>query len=176
MCDRRSPDFAERLLFNLNLLQENVGNHDVFPPDASDADYLKTLYVNWELLPPGERDENIAKIFRSVRSDDPVVRQQLIERYDALEKLRPVQFVRGTNGFRNYFGAQFAPDLVGFENVEYGNAIYVMFEEWATLSQKSRTELLAEHPDKIVRIPHTADWQPRLKSLIRTELRKRTPR
>lgn len=171
--DRTAPDFHGRLLFNLNLLQENVGNHDVFPSSAPVEAYLRTLYVNWELLPPGERDENIAKIFRSLKTDDPRVRQRITQRYDFLARLKPLQFIRGTNGFRNYFGAQFAPDLVVFENVEYGNAIYVMFEDWATLSQKSRTELLAQHPDHIVRIPHTADWRGRLSDLIRKELKKR---
>lgn len=174
--DRGSTDFHERLLFNINLLQENVGNFDVFPSSAPVETYLKSLYVNWELLPPGEREVNIAKIFRSVKTDEPRIRQQIAQRYDFLARLKPLQFIRGTNGFRNYCGAQFAPDLVVFENIEYGNAIYVMFEDWATLSQKSRTELLAEHPDNIVRVPHTADWEGRLSGLIRKELSKRKRR
>ncbi len=47
-------DYADRFLFNLNLLQENVGAADVFPADAALADYLRSIYhtVGWELLPP----------------------------------------------------------------------------------------------------------------------------
>jgi hypothetical protein len=171
--DRRAADFGDRLLFNLNLLQENVGNHGVFESAASLNAYLKTLFVNWEILPPGERDENIAKIFRTLPSSDPQTRQQITQRYDLLARLKPERFVRGTNGLRNYFGAQFAPDLVVFENVEYGNAVYVMFEDWTSLSQKSRTELLADHSDRVVRIPHTENWQRRLVTLIKNEKRKR---
>lgn len=171
--DRTAPDFQDRLLFDLNLLQENVGNHGVFESTSTVEEYLRTLYVNWELLPPGEREQNIAKIFRSLKTDDPRVRQQITQRYDYLARLRPREFIRGTNGLRNYFGAQFADDLVVFEHVEYGNAIYVMFEDWAELSQKSRTELMAQHPDKIVRIPHSADWRGRLSDLIRKERKKR---
>lgn len=171
--DRTAPIFPDRLLFALNLLQENVGGHGVFPSDATAADYLGSLYVAWELLPPGERDDDIARILRGVKSDDPQVRERLVERYDLLAFLRPLRFVQSANGFRHYFGAQFAPDLVVFENVEYGNAVYVMFEEWETLSRKSRTELLAQHPDRVVRIPHTSRWRRRLADLIREERQKR---
>ena len=39
-------DFEDNLLFVLNLLQENVGNHGVYPAEAEISDYLKSLYVN----------------------------------------------------------------------------------------------------------------------------------
>ena len=48
--DRQVEGFWDSLLFNLNLLQENTGNHGVFSTDASLDDYLKTLYVNLSLI------------------------------------------------------------------------------------------------------------------------------
>lgn len=171
--DRQSADFDSQLLFNLNLLQENVGNHDVYQSTASRDDYLRTLYVNWEILPPGEREETFQRILRIAATTDPVVRQQLRERFDVLHSLKPINFVQGTNEFRRYFGAQFAADLVVFENLEYGNAIYVMFEEWEQLSRKTRIELLASREGRFVRIPHTKTWRARLKAVVREELAKR---
>lgn len=171
--DRRAKDFHERLLFNLNLLQENVGNHGVFPSDATVEDYLATLYVNWEILPPGEREETIARIVPTGQASTPQLRRRIEDRYEVLKRLNPQHFIRGVNGFRRYFGAQFAPDLVAFENLDYGNAIYVMFEDWAELSQKSRTELLAQHPDDIIRIPHTGQWKARLATTVQNALRER---
>lgn len=141
--DRRASDFLDALLFNINLLQENVGTHNVFETEATRDEYLKTLFVNWEILPAGEQEDTLERILSGLRSSDPNVRAQISERYEFLRQLKPVNFIRGTNGFRNYFGALFADDLVVFENVEYGNAIYVMYENWAELSQKSRLELLA---------------------------------
>jgi hypothetical protein len=173
--DRSGQGFGKQLLATVNLLQENVGASNVYPSNATVADYLGSIFVNWELLPPGERDNNIARILSGIRGNESRVRQNLIERYDSLAKLRPVHFIQGTDGFRNYFGAQFAPDLVVFENIEYGNAIYVLFEDWESLSKKSRTELLTLHPDRIVRIPHTSQWKPRLSQVVRSELRKRRP-
>ena len=174
--DRNAPDFIDSLFTNLNLLQENVGNHGLFETDASPADYMRTLYVNWEILPPGEREETFTRILSGIRSADPVVRAELREHYEYLYSLHPENFVRGTNGFRNYFGALFAPDLAVFETVEYGNAIYVMFDDWEELSKRSRTELLKLTDGKFVRILHTQNWKKRLRDVIQTELEKRKTR
>lgn len=164
--NRTTPSFLDDLLFNINLLQENVGNHGVFESDATRDEYLRTLYVHWEILPVGERDETFTRIISGVKSSDPRIHAQLKERYEYLRSLRPTNFIRGTNGFRNYFGAMFGDDLVIFENIEYGNAIYVMYEDWQELSQKSRVELLAsQHSFK--RIPHTKHWKQRLRAEIK---------
>lgn len=170
--DRGAHSFQDDLFFALNLLQENVGAHDVFPSTATAAEYLAMLHVSWEILPVGEREATIALL--SGRSHAGVAtREKIAERYDLLTSLGPTALIAGSNGFRRYFGGRFADDLVVFENLDYGNAAYVMFEDWPTLSQKSRTELLAGHPDEIVRIPHTADWEARLRSRVSEELRKR---
>lgn len=160
-------NFRDLLLTNLNLLQENTGNYDVFPTDAPIEEYLNTLYVNWELLPPGEREGNLNRILSNVPADNPRIRERIVERYDFLARLNPQDFVRGTNGFRSYFGARFADDLVAFENIDYGNAIYVMFENWQRLSQRSRVELLSGTGEGFIRIPHKDGWKTKLIKVIR---------
>lgn len=169
---RKSDNFEENLFFNLNLLQENTGNHDVYESETSLDEYLKTLYVSWEILPPGERDENLLRILGS-QTDNPNIRGQVVDRYDFLNSLRPRNFIRGTSEFRRYFGAQFAEDLVVFENTEYGNAIYVMYGSWQELSQKSRLELLSSKSTEFDRIRHTKTWKHRLRALLHEELKKR---
>lgn len=62
--EKTSKNFKNRLLENLNLLQENVGACGVAPADAALTDYMKTLHVSWELLPHGTREDVIARIFR----------------------------------------------------------------------------------------------------------------
>ena len=170
------PDFWGNLLFNLNLLQENVGNHDVFATDADINEYLKSLYVNWEVLPPGELEDNVTRILAGLKSNDPKIRQKLVDRFKFLMSMKPQNLVQGTSKFLRYFGGQFASDLVVFENVEYGNAIYVMFSNWEELSQKTRTELLATEPPNYIRIPHTKTWKIKLRRTIIQELKKRRVR
>lgn len=166
-----SPNLTNDLFFDLNLLQENVGAVDIAPSGATRADYLKTVYVDWEILPVGEREATIAKILSRYKSPSPEIRQKVAERYDLLAKLKPENFVNGTSGFRRYFGAKFSDSLVVFENLEYGNAIYAMFEDWESLSKRSRIELLNGSRAGFERIVHTAGWQERLTGLIKKKLR-----
>jgi hypothetical protein len=93
--------------------------------------------------------------------------------FEALIKYGPLSFIHGRSGFRRYFGAKFGEDLVAFENIEYGNAAYVMFERWETLSQKTRLELLAGPADGFIRVVHRRGWQSQLKNVIQQHRRAR---
>lgn len=165
--DRSNREFQMRLFFNLNLLLENAGAVDVFQSDAKFEDYMKTLYVHWEILPPGERDTNIAKILQHF-PDTPEIRKTILERYEFLEKLNPENFIQGLGGFKRYFGAKFSDHLVVFENMEYGNAIYAMFADWENQSKTTRQELLASGRQgrDFIRIPHLKGWKSKVKEII----------
>src|SRR5271157_968643 len=98
--DRRAADFGDALLSNLNLLQENTGAADVFAADADPTEYLKTISVYWEILPPGERSEMLAYILRKFREPSNALKEKLLDRYSSLEKLKPVAYISGTSGFQ----------------------------------------------------------------------------
>jgi hypothetical protein len=170
--DKAGKDYADRFLFNLNLLQENVGAADVFPADAALADYLRSIYhtVGWELLPPGEREQTVQAIISKMRNVSQETKEKLVARYDLLVSMNPEAIVHGTGGFDRYFGAKFSDDLVVFENLEYGNAVYVMFENWEALSQLSRTELLAAFQGEFERIVHSKGWEEQLKKMVSEKL------
>jgi hypothetical protein len=125
--------------------------------------------VAWEILPPGERDSNIA-IILGPKSTSTEAKVRLTERYDFLAKLKPRNFVLGTSGFQRYFGAQFSDNVVVFENIEYGNAAYIMGDDWQTLSQLSRTELLARAQREFDRVPHIDGWREVLRRKINERL------
>jgi hypothetical protein len=168
--DKRSEDFSEELFSKVNLLQENVGAVDVFASEAETAEYLKTISVQWEILPPGERTETLNRVLSKFRNPSEELKQKLLARYALLEKLKPVAYISGTSGFQRYFGAYFKDDLVVFENLEYGNAIYVMFENWEGLSKLSRTDLLRNRYRGFERIVHRAGWEQVLVDLLRGRL------
>lgn len=169
--NKKQEGFEDDLLFNVNLLQENTGVSDVFESTASHADYLKTVYLSWEILPKGSKDEVIDRILSGVNTTNPLLREKLTQRYDLLSKLKPANYIQGTSGFQRYFGAQFSDKLVVFENIEYGNAIYVMFEKWDELSKLSRLELLKNRTDDFVRIIHRDGWENVLKQTIQEKLK-----
>ncbi len=168
---RKSPHLKNDLFFDLNLLQENVGAASIFPSGATRSDYLKTVFVTWEILPPGEREETIAKILGGFKSPSAEIRKKIEARYALLMKLKPDAFISGTSGFSRYFGAKFSDSLVVFENLEYGNAIYAMFEDWETLSKLSRVELLKGSRTGFERIVHAEGWEKRLIELVQTKVK-----
>jgi hypothetical protein len=164
--DPEGEDFGRELLFHLNLLQENVGHHGVFPDGAPEAKYLDSLFVDWEILPPGTEDREYDRVLSGVDGESPGKRKELTERFETLADLGPETYVQGRGGFRRYFGAKFDEDLVVFENTRYGNAIYVMYGDWRELSQKSRIELLENHEGEFDRIEHRDGWKEELTRLL----------
>lgn len=158
-------DFEKQLLLGINLLQEVSGSSDVFPANASKEQIIESRVVDWEILPPGTSGKTIT---RSILQRSPSVSPDVISnRFEVLEKLGPVSFILGTNmGTTAYFGAKYADNLVAFENVKYGNAIYVMFENWEELSKRSRTELL-RNPFEYERIVHRKGWEKRLEHVLK---------
>ena len=128
--------------------------------------YLETLHVEWDILPPGSVDEVLTRLFRG-RVPSAEERDTVKERYEFFTSLNPQKLVYGNSGFQRYFGAMVRPDLVVFENVKYGNAIYIMFGSWGELSKKSRVELLSGRcGNGFERVVHTSSWKERVKSLV----------
>lgn len=164
--NRRTPNFDQELLYNLNLLQENVGSAGVFESAASLAEYAATVQVDWQLLPPGSVDEVLQAMLQGKKPVSPEQQGVMKERITVMSKLKPEAFITGTDGFLRYFGAKFGEDFVVFENARYGNALYVMYEGWEALSQKSRVELLAGDRDSFDRIIHQAGWIDQLKAWV----------
>jgi len=154
------------LFFNLNLLQENVGAADIYDSNSSREDYLKTVFINWEILPIGEREETISRMLSGIKKPTEETKKTLNERYDLLNKMKPLNFIRGVSGLRRYFGAKFADGFVVFENLEYGNAIYAMFDDWERLSKMSRLELLKGDRKGFERILHKRGWEEKLQKLV----------
>ena len=170
---REDQEFEENLLFALNLLQENMGTCGVISADASHADILSSLEMSWEFFPPGTAPE-VEHFFRGrMKRVSPELAAVIKERAQLFWKLEPRQYLRGTGGLSRYVGAQFADDLVVFENVIYGNAIWILFEDWSATSKRSRIDLLRLRDVPYERIVHNEGWQSRLVDFIRADKKKR---
>lgn len=165
---RAAPDFESDLLYNLNILHENVGAVDIFESTASLADYAATIHVDWELLPVGKIGprELAAQLLQRSRGGSPELQKEIERRLQVFEKLKPTHFIAGSSGFARYFGAKYDDDFVVFENIRYGNAMYVMFEHWQVLCQRSRIDLLKGPRDGFERIEHRNEWEDQLKAML----------
>jgi hypothetical protein len=168
--DPNDKDFKKNLLNDINLLQENTGVCNVFKSNTTLDEYKKTISVTWEILPIGTKEQVLTKIFKLLKmtkANDGIIE----ERYDILEKLSPINWVAGSSGMQRYFGAMFENNVVVFENVRYGNAIYLMKNKWEELSKKTRGELVRDYEKEIVRIIHRKGWQGNLRTEIRKAVR-----
>ncbi len=176
--DRKDPNFERDLLKCLNILQENIGMCGVQKANASFNDYLQTTKVDWIILPPGTREEVVDRIFAGYKSPVPEEKKKTAgERYDFFKKLRPKKLVYGMSGIQRYFGALLEKDLVVFENVEYGNAIYIMYSNWQELSKCTRTELLSgRHGKEFNRVPHISGWKDKVEHFVERSRKKNKER
>jgi hypothetical protein len=164
--DKTAKDFEKKLFEDLNLLQENVGTFGIEAAGIPIADYAKSLHVSWEILPPGTVDETIQRIFHG---KTPTAQQKDVttERYKFFLSLSPKSLVYGQSGFRRYFGALLEENLVVFENIEYGNAVYILFDNWEELSKLSRLDLMSgKFGTSFERIIHTNGWKKVVRDIV----------
>lgn len=164
--NRLDPNFLEDLFFNLNLLQEFIGSIDVYEATTSKDDYLRTLFVDWEIFPIEETDRTIELIIGRSPSLTRREINEIRERIELFKSLGAVRFISGTSGFARYYGAKFKEDLVVFENDKYGNASYIMFTDWEELSKRSRYDLLTSKDSDFIRVIHNRNWENKLTAII----------
>ncbi|MFA6150516.1 MAG: hypothetical protein WC716_04280 [Chitinophagaceae bacterium] len=107
---------------------------------------------------PGERDDNLISLMSSFKKVDEKTKAQISERYDYLISLKPQELVKGVSGMTRNFGCKFSGDLIVLENLEYGNALYILFEHWKELSILSRTELFNRDEKDYERIVHNKKY------------------
>lgn len=161
-------DFNTKLLYHCNLLQENCGACDIFESTASDIDYINALNVSWELLPPGQLNfnNNLDYIIKKTNTKSPDLKSELKDRMTFFEDLAIKKYIIGINSFQRYFGAILNNNIVILENIRYGNALYVFFQDWENLSKLSRIELLSSTSHKFTRIIHSKRWKTKVKQTI----------
>ena len=162
--DKASPKFEQLLLESLNVLQENVGRCGVESADTlmEEYDCRNVIHVDWQLFPPGHYSKDqIARIVMSIRHDvDPDrMSRTLKDRMECFESIGARQTIYGQGFNSAYIGGMLADDFVVFDNIDYGNAVYIIHGDWRSLTKLPRMELLAKFPNNVKRILHGLGWQ-----------------
>ena len=130
--------------------------------------YRKQISIDWELLPEGERLQHIQSFITKHPSNNESQKKEILDRFKFLESFNPESILIGTSGFNRYIGYQFSEKIVVFENLSYGNAIYIMYDNWKNLSQRSRVDLLSGvYGTDFDRIVHNKHWKIHLQSLLK---------
>lgn len=164
--DRQHPDFRRDLFFAINLLQEQCRDCHVFRADITDDELARITAVGWEIFPPGTMDRTFTAITSRLRIQSPQRRREIEYRANVLASLHPTEYIVGSGMNSHYFGARFGDNIVAFENIDYGNALYILFDNWQEISQMSRIDILKRHERDFIRIIHKDGWKKVLKRHI----------
>lgn len=173
---RSATGFNDELFFCLNLLQENVGVSGVFQSNATREDFIGTVRLDWEIFPPGHAAQLIASLLRGRVNLTPEQKGAIESRLKLFEKFPVKKLIKGSNNFGSYVGALYFDDLVAFENMNYGNALYVLYDNWEDISKRSRLELLRGTTKSFDRFVHADGWEDRFEEHIKAEIKKRARR
>ena len=157
--DRQDNYFKKDLFFAINLLQEQFRDCHVFAASTTDEDMARITTVGWEIFPPGTLDRTLAVITGKMRTQSPIRQREIQNRAEALSRLHPSEYIVGSGMNSRYFGAKFGESIVVFENVDYGNALYILFDNWQEISQMSRIDILKRHEKDFIRIIHKNGWE-----------------
>lgn len=130
------------------------------------------IALDWEVFPPGTAEEMVATLSKG-KNITPGKSGVLEDRVKLFATLKPIAYLRGTGSLNAYIGAQFADDLVVFENMNYGNALYVLYQNWEDIAKRSRLDLLKGTDKDFDRFVHTGEWKKGFLKHMRKEFRKR---
>ena len=161
--DQNHPDFRKDLFFAVNLLQEQCRDCHVFDNTVTDEKLSLVTTVGWEIFPPGTMDRTLSEITKRLHNPTSERLHEIQKRTNVLNRLHPTEYILGRGMNSRYFGAKFGENIVVFENMDYGNALYILFDNWQEISQMSRIDILKRHERDFIRIIHKDGWEKVLK-------------
>lgn len=154
-------DWRRRLLAGLNVMQENIAACDVEGADTPLEEYEVSEHVQWKIFPDGIGIPCIADMVIRVKSGEEAEKKKgvVIDHLNFLKQLGVKFFVKGNDSFNGYVGAVFPDGVCVFDNVHYGNAAYVLKDDWKSLTKKSRSELRQHFREVVTPVAHHGDWK-----------------
>lgn len=157
-----------RILHTINLFLEVFGECNVLDQKLQVIHHPNIRRVNWKVLPQGRMPWNQLHtelrpvLEREAKGNQPVIKY----RFQAVNAHHPEFVAIGQGGFNGYVIFAF-PDqhLFILECVHFGNATYVFGDDWETLSQMTKAEILNEdlQQDRLI---HRIGWKNRLNELF----------
>lgn len=149
----------EKLLNTVNMLLGMFGECTV---DFSEQEsQTKRIFVNWDILPKGKYPwSTVRETLGNLTKGNTKTQAELMLRNCELIYARNPDFVAyGRAGFKGYAVFGFTSrDLYILESAIPNNATYVLQNNWETISQLSKAEILSQELHK-ARIIHSASWQ-----------------
>lgn len=156
------------LMHAVNLLLDIFGECSFFNEAREQIVTAPTRRLNWKILPPGEHPfpalrKELDDVLKSVKAGN---RSFVDHRLERINSFKPDFTAIGQGGFSGYVVFGFPKkDIYVLESVLYGNATYVLGDDWEKLSQLTKAEILSDklHKDRIV---HLRNWFEKTRRLL----------
>jgi hypothetical protein len=162
-----SEDNESDYLYAASLARTWFGSATLLELDEVGVVQVPDHSVTWEFLPDGTADETrVALVQRLGGTRTPQEIEIMVDRIERVRSLQPESRLIGSTGLQRYIGYKFGDDFVAFENPRVGNALYLLYGDWESLSQLSRSELLRSRGGEYDRIVHTANWFSKLRIAV----------
>jgi hypothetical protein len=169
-----SPTFTYQstnsaLLNAINVFLELFGECTIMTDQLSAFVRSPTRRLNWIVLPPGKQPwPALAKRLDGVVKRQPQGNQRYIRhRLEVINSYDPEFHAVGRAGFSGYVVFGFPNlDLYVLESIHIGNATYVFEQDWESLSQLTKVEILSQglHKERIV---HLKSWDSTIEQLLK---------
>lgn len=161
-------DNPDSLLHILNVFLEIFNQCQVLSENLDGFTIQNVKPLNWQILPPGKYpwkkvEGQLKPIIEKEKPQNQVV---IRHRLELITAYNPEFVAIGKAGFSGYLIFGFPrKNLYILESLYYGNATYIFEEDWQTLSQLTKAEILTGNFQKN-RIIHRVKWDGHIKELL----------
>ena len=127
---------------------------------------IPTKRVNWEFLPEGKwpNKESLDTLVKSIkhRVQRKVADRQLSKLFES----SPTYVVKGLAGFNDYVAFVYEDKgLVVLESIRPNNATYIFDENWKSVSQLSKGEIVSSNLH-LYRVIHSSSWTAKMNTIL----------
>ena len=161
-----SDDNKDILLNTVNILLGFFGECTL--DFAEQERETKRVIVNWDILPKGEYPwGDIKDTLKKITKGQSNTRAEMMLRNcEAIYAKKPDFVAYGRSGFKGYavFGFK-DKNLYVLESALPNNATYILQNDWETISQLSKAQILSRglHKERII---HAENWQQKFDEIV----------
>lgn len=162
----RTPEL--QVITAINLLVEIFGECEVLTENLERFIAAPIRHLNWQVLPLGELPwARLEPHLRRATAHKPGrTREIFAHRFSLLNSFRPDFCAVGRHGFNGYVVFGFpGRNFFLLESIHFGNATYVLGNDWERVSQLTKAEILDRglHQGRVL---HTSEWDQQVRRLF----------
>lgn len=163
-----TDDNKELIKHTINLFLELFGECNIVDDEFLSRQKTPIKRVSWNILPRGIMPwESIKEpLLELLEKTDIESKYDTLKRFEFINDFDPDFIATGNGGFNDYVVFGFTDrDLYVLENSFAGNATYIFNNDWETLSQLSKAEILAGNLQEY-RFIHRRNWKRSIRDIL----------